>query len=114
MEHQRGRLGLGSRTANDTGGGVGKARYLHVLMRHSDKVKMACRSNLANSYCGAIIETDPSGVLKRPSYLVMQLYARHAKPLPLRSDPIQGWPGRFCQRIGRQEITYCLLRQYQG
>jgi alpha-N-arabinofuranosidase len=59
------------------------ARYLHLLMRHADRVKMACRSNLANSFCGAIIETSPSGLLKRPSYHVMQLYATHAKPLAL-------------------------------
>lgn len=63
------------------------ARYLQVLMRHSDKVEIACRSNLANSYAGAIIETSPTGVLKRPSYYVMQLYARHAKPIPLRLEP---------------------------
>ena len=85
---------------NVTGGGWGlergkmltldsallNARYLHVLMRHSDKAEIACRSNLANSYAGAIIETSPSGLLKRPSYYVMQLYARHAKPVPLRLE----------------------------
>src|SRR5262249_38518358 len=27
------------------------ARYLHVIMRHCDKVKIACRSNIANSFC---------------------------------------------------------------
>jgi alpha-L-arabinofuranosidase len=59
------------------------ARYLHVLMRHSDKAEIACRSNLANSYAGAIIETSPAGLLKRPSFYAMQLYARHAKPVPL-------------------------------
>ncbi len=62
------------------------ARYLHVLMRHSDKAEIACRSNLANSYAGAIMETSPAGLLKRPSYYVMQLYARHAKPVPLRIE----------------------------
>ncbi len=62
------------------------ARYLHVLMRHSDKAEIACRSNMANSFCGAIIETSPAGVLKRPSYYVMQLYARHARPVPLRME----------------------------
>jgi hypothetical protein len=59
------------------------ARYLNLLMRHCDRVEMACRSNLANSFCGAIIETSPTGVLRRPSYHVMRLYARHAKPVPL-------------------------------
>jgi len=64
------------------------ARYLHVMMRHSDKVEMACRSNLANSYCGAIIETAPGGfgVLKRASYYAMHLYSHHAQPIPLRVD----------------------------
>jgi len=59
------------------------ARYVNLLMRHADRVTMACRSNLANSFCGAIIETSPSGLLKRPSYHVMRLYATHAKPIPL-------------------------------
>src|ERR1035438_9222016 len=48
--------------------------------------EIACRSNLANSYAGAIIETSPAGLFKRPSYYAMQLYARHAKPIPLRLE----------------------------
>ncbi|MDB6058429.1 MAG: Intracellular exo-alpha-(1-_5)-L-arabinofuranosidase, partial [Verrucomicrobiales bacterium] len=62
------------------------ARYLHVLMRHCNRVKIACRSNLANSFCGAVIETNPGGVLKRPSYYAMQMYATHALPLPLETS----------------------------
>jgi alpha-N-arabinofuranosidase len=87
-------------TGGDWGLGRGKmltldsallnARYLHVLMRHSDKAEIACRSNLANSYAGAIIETSPAGLLKRPSFYAMQLYARHAKPVPLRIEPSNG------------------------
>ena len=83
-------------TGGDWGLGRGKmltldaallnARYLHVLMRHSDKAEIACRSNLANSYAGAIIETSPAGLLKRPSFYMMQLYARYAKPVPLRLE----------------------------
>jgi alpha-L-arabinofuranosidase len=67
---------------------LANARYLHVMMRHCDKVKIGCRSNLANSYCGAIIETSPSGagVLKRASYYVMDLYANRALPEPLVID----------------------------
>jgi alpha-L-arabinofuranosidase len=71
------------------------ARYLHVLMRHSDKAEIACRSNLANSYAGAIIETSPAGLLKRPSFYVMQLYARHAKAVPLRLDQTTNSPDLF-------------------
>ncbi len=71
------------------------ARYIHVLMRHSDKVKIACRSNMANSFCGAIFETSPAGVMKRPSFYVMQLYARHARPVPLRIEQSGDGPDLF-------------------
>ena len=83
-------LGRGQFLTLDTA--LRNARYLQVMMRHCNKVKIACRSNMANSFCGAIIETSPSGLLRRPSYYVMQLYARHARPVPLKvqqsgSDP---------------------------
>ena len=71
--------GLGRGKQMTLGNALLNARYLHVLMRHSDKAEIACRSNMANSFCGAIIETSPAGVMKRPSYYVMQLYARHAR-----------------------------------
>jgi alpha-L-arabinofuranosidase len=58
------------------------ARYFNLMMRHSDKVELACRSNMANSLGSGIIETTPSGLLKRPSFYAMRLYARHAKPVP--------------------------------
>ncbi len=92
-------------TGGDWGLGRGKlmtlenalrnARYLHVLMRHSDKAEIACRSNMANSFCGAIIETSPAALLKRPSYYVMQLYARHARPVPLRVEQPADGPDLF-------------------
>lgn len=75
--------------------GIANARYLHVLMRHAGKVKIACRSNMANSFCGAIIETSPSGLLKRPSYYVMQLYARHARSVPLKLEQSMNGPDAF-------------------
>jgi alpha-N-arabinofuranosidase len=59
------------------------ARYLNLLLRHANRVEMACRSNLANSFCGAIIETSPLGLLKRASYYVMRLYSTHAEPVPV-------------------------------
>jgi alpha-L-arabinofuranosidase len=70
------------------------ARYVNLMMRHSDKVKIGCRSNLANSYCGAIIETgiSGSGVLKRASFFTMKLYSHHAKPIPL-------WLEQFNDRL---------------
>jgi alpha-L-arabinofuranosidase len=70
------------------------ACYLNLMLRHSDKVKMACRSNLANSYSGAIIETgiSGSGVLRRASFYAMKLYSHHAKPVPL-------WLEQFNDRL---------------
>jgi alpha-L-arabinofuranosidase len=62
------------------------ARHLHVMMRHSDKVKIATRSNMANSFCGATFETNPAGILKRPSHYVMDLYTQHARPVPLKVE----------------------------
>lgn len=61
------------------------ARLLQVFLRHCDKIKIACRSNLANSYCGATIETSPTGygLLKRASYYIMELYQRFTLPKPL-------------------------------
>ena len=62
------------------------ARYLNLLMRHSDRVEIACRSSIANSFCGGVLQTSPSGLLKRPGYYALQLYASHAQPVPLRID----------------------------
>jgi alpha-L-arabinofuranosidase len=63
------------------------ARYFNLLMRHSDEAEIACRSNMANSLGSGIIETAPSGLLKRPSYFVMRLYSHHVKPIPLKVEP---------------------------
>ncbi len=91
------------------------ARYLHVLMRHSDKAEMACRSNMANSFCGAIIETNPEGVLKRPSYYVMQLYARHAKPVPLHIEQPGDGPDVFaCSSIDGKSVTVFAVNSKAG
>ncbi len=58
------------------------ARYLYLLMRRSDIVEIACRSNMTNSMSAGGIETKPGGPLKRPGYYTMKLYAEHAKPIP--------------------------------
>jgi alpha-L-arabinofuranosidase len=88
------------------GGALLNARYLHVLMRHSDKVEIACRSNLANSFGSGIIETSPSGLLKRPSYHVMRLYSRHAKPIPLKIETSLEGPDLFaCAADDKRSVT---------
>ena len=58
------------------------ARYVNLLMRHAHIADIACRSNMTNSMCSGVIETAPWGLLKRPSYHALKLYAEHAKPIP--------------------------------
>ncbi|HWB10698.1 MAG TPA: alpha-L-arabinofuranosidase C-terminal domain-containing protein [Pirellulales bacterium] len=65
------------------GGALHNARYLNLLCRYSHLVEIACRSNMSNSFCSGIIETRPAGLLKRPSYHVMKLYAEHVLPRAL-------------------------------
>ena len=64
-------------------GALLNARYLNLLCRSCDIVDIGCRSNMTNSFCSGIISTRPGGLLKRPSYYVMKLYADHARPIPL-------------------------------
>jgi alpha-L-arabinofuranosidase len=80
-----GSWGLGRARQSTLFAGLENARYLNLMMRHSDKVKIANRSNLANSFCGATILTAASGtgVLRQPSHYIMKLYSLHAKPVPL-------------------------------
>lgn len=68
-------------------GAILNARYLNLMGRHSDLVDIGCRSNMTNSFCSGIIGTNPVGLLKRPSYHVMKLYADHAQPIPLAVGP---------------------------
>jgi alpha-L-arabinofuranosidase len=65
------------------GGALHNARYLNLMCRYAHLVEIACRSNISNSFCSGIIETRPGGLLKRPSYHVMKLYADHVLPRPL-------------------------------
>jgi alpha-N-arabinofuranosidase len=82
------------------------AAYLNVLMRHSDKVEIACRSSMANSFCGGVIDTSPFGLLKRPGYYALQLYARHAKPIPLRLESPKDGPDLFaCASEDRKAVV---------
>jgi len=61
---------------------IQNARYLNLLMRYSKIVDIACRSNMTNSLCSGVIETRPAGLMRRPSYYAMRLYAEHSKPIP--------------------------------
>ena len=67
-------------------GALWNAQYLNLMCRYANVVEMGCRSNMTNSYCSGIIGTTPAGLIKRPSYYVMKLYADHAKAIPLAAE----------------------------
>jgi alpha-N-arabinofuranosidase len=60
-----------------------EARFLNLLHRHCDIVKIACRSNLVNSFCGGTIQTNAAGLYKIPNFYVMKLFRDHTRPVPL-------------------------------
>jgi alpha-L-arabinofuranosidase len=102
-------------TAGDWGLGRGKmltlegalwnARYLNLLCRHSNIAEIACRSNMTNSFCSGIIGTRPGGLLKRPSYHVMKLYADHVLPIPLAvGQTLAGIDAIACADESRQKV----------
>jgi alpha-N-arabinofuranosidase len=63
------------------------SRYQNLLHRHCDLVEIANRSNLTNSFCSGIIQTDNHRLYKTPTYYAQQLYALHAGKRPLRIEP---------------------------
>ncbi len=87
-----GNWGLGRGKLNSLGCALFEARFLNVLHRHADSVVLACRSNMTNSFCGGVIQTDAAGLYRTPSFLVMEMYRRHSRPVPLRVA--EGVPAR--------------------
>jgi alpha-N-arabinofuranosidase len=59
------------------------SRYHNLLHRHADLVEIANRSNLVNSFCSGIIQTDNYRLYKTPTYYAQKLYATHAGNRPL-------------------------------
>ncbi len=57
--------------------------YINLLHRHSNVVDVACRSNMCNSYCSGMIQTNMTSVLGTPSYYMLKLYSDHTKPVPV-------------------------------
>jgi alpha-N-arabinofuranosidase len=62
------------------------ARYHNLLHRHCDLVEIANRSNLTNSFCSGIIQTDNHRLYKTPTYYAQQLYATLSGKRPLRIE----------------------------
>jgi alpha-N-arabinofuranosidase len=59
------------------------ARYQNLLHREADLVEIANRSNLTNSFCSGIIQTNRSGMFLAPTYYAQQLYSTLAGTVPL-------------------------------
>ena len=62
------------------------ARYHNLMHRNCDIVEIANRSNLINSFCSGIIQTDNHRLYKTPTYHAQQLYATLAGNRPLRVE----------------------------
>jgi alpha-N-arabinofuranosidase len=64
------------------------SRYHNLLHRNCDLVEIANRSNLTNSFCSGILQTDNHQLYKTPTYYAQQLYSTLAgsRPLKLLSD----------------------------
>jgi alpha-N-arabinofuranosidase len=62
------------------------SRYHNLLHRNCDLVEIANRSNLTNSFCSGIIQTDNHRLYKTPTYFAQQLYAELAGNRPLKLD----------------------------
>jgi len=81
-----GMWGEGRHTLWTLANGLACARYLNLCHRYADLVKIACRSNIANSYCSGLIQTDNHALYCTPAYYVAKLYAGHAGSHPLALD----------------------------
>ncbi len=62
------------------------ARYHNLLHRYGDLVAIANRSNLCNSFCSGIIQTDNHRLYKTPTYYAQQFYATLAGNRALRLE----------------------------
>ena len=86
-------------------GALWNAQYLNLMCRYANVVEMACRSNMTNSYCSGIIGTTPAGLIKRPSYYVMKLYADHTKTIPVQVGKLpQGLDLMACTDEKREKL----------
>jgi alpha-N-arabinofuranosidase len=64
------------------------SRYHNLLHREADLVKIANRSNLTNSFCSGIIQTNRSGMYLTPTYYAQQLYSSLAGTQPLKIESL--------------------------
>ncbi len=63
------------------------SRYQNLLHRECDLVEIACRSNLCNSFCSGIIQTNNHALYKTPTWYAQRLYATLGVGRPLKIEP---------------------------
>jgi alpha-N-arabinofuranosidase len=63
------------------------SRYQNLMHRECDLVEIACRSNLCNSFCSGIIQTNNHALYKTPTWYAQRLYATLGLGRPLKIDP---------------------------
>jgi alpha-N-arabinofuranosidase len=68
------------------------ARYHNFMHRNCDLIEIANRSNLTDSFCSGIIQTNNHALFKTPTYYVQELYANHAGRTPLTVRPSADLP----------------------
>jgi alpha-N-arabinofuranosidase len=63
------------------------SRYQNLMHRECDLVDIACRSNLTNSFCSGIIQTNNHAMYKTPTWYAQRLYATLGLGRPLAIVP---------------------------
>lgn len=63
------------------------ARYHNLMHRNADLVTISNRSNLTNSFCSGIIQTDNHRLYKTPAYYAQWMYANLQGQIPLKIEP---------------------------
>jgi len=60
------------------------SRYHNLIHRRCDLVEIANRSNLTDSFCSGVIQTNTHSLYMTPTYYAQQLYATKTEKRPLR------------------------------
>ena len=83
-----GDFGLGRAKLWTLANALACSRYQNLLHRECDLVEIANRSNLTNSFCSGILQTDNHRLYLTPTYYAQQVYASLAgdRPLVIESD----------------------------
>ena len=66
------------------------SRYHNLMHRNADLVEIANRSNMTNSFCSGIIQTDNHRLYKTPTYYAQLLYSNYAGTIPLQVAGTEG------------------------